>query len=218
MSFSPACSTLVRSWCLLAAVVLAGPVSATQVYRGFTIDESDVGHLAELDAVLAATKEQIDIVHVVGLPADILAFFQSVKFKLVPAGTFKSPTPGRYAGRGNRSVQVTTTITKMGRRPVLLHELLHAYHDQRIEGGFSNRTIQAHYQAAKKIPAYAAKSHMMQNDREYFACAATTYLFGVTAQEPFRREKVRENQPDFHNYLKEMFGPGSGGHAGSITP
>lgn len=206
--FAPAC------W---LALVLAAPLSATQNYRGFTIDDSAVQQLPNLEAVIAATKEQIDIVHAVGLPAEILSFVESVRFELVPTGTFKSPTPGIYAGRDSRAVKVSAAIATIGHKPVLLHELMHAYHDQRLERGFGNPAILGYYAKAQAIPAYAAKSHMMSNEKEFFACAATAYLFGVTAQEPFRREKVRENQPDFHDYLKNLFGPDAGRYAGSLT-
>ena len=199
------------------ALVLTGPASAAQTYRGFTIDESAVRKAPNLEALLAATREQIDIVHAVGLPAEILTFVQSVKFELVPAGTFKSPTPGRYMGRGDQSVQVSAAIVTTGHKPVLLHELMHAYHDQRITRGFANPAILGYYKKALALSVYAAKSHMMSNEKEYFACAATAYLFGVTAQEPFRREKVQDNQPDFHDYLKRLFGPEAGNYAGSLT-
>lgn len=218
MSLPPPFYRLTRCRCLLlAGLAMAGAASAAETYRGFTIDDSGVRKLSNLEAVLTATREQIDIVHAVGLSPDILAFVASVKFELVPAGTFKSPTPGLYAGRGDRSVKVSAAIVTTGHKPVLLHELMHAYHDQRIEQGYRNPAILGFYKSARALPAYAAKSHMMSNEKEFFACAATAYLFGVTAQEPFRREKVRENQPGFHDYLRKLFGPGAGSYAGSLT-
>jgi len=210
--------------CLMLFSVVAGlaepmadRAAAVQTYRGFTIDGSLVVKAANFEAILAATREQIDMVHAVGLPADILAFCASVKFRLMPDGSFAGSTPGRYVGGGDQSVQVSTKIVTTGHKPVLLHELLHAYHDQRIERGYRNRAILGFYEKAKAISAYAAKSHMMSNEKEFFACAATTYLFGVTAQEPFRREKVRDSQPEFQAYLQKLFGPGAGSHAGSLT-
>ena len=202
---------------LVFALALAGPLTASETYRGFTIDESAVRRQADLAAIIAATKEQIDIVHAVGLPPDILAFVESVKFELVPTGTFKAPTPGIYTGRRNQNVQVSEAIVTTGHKPVLLHELMHAYHDQRIEHGFGNPAILGFYRQAQAMPAYAAKSHMMSNEMEYFACTATAYLFGVTAQEPFNRGKVRQHQPDYYDYLRKLFGPDAGGYAGSLT-
>ena len=75
----------------------------------------------------------------------------------------------------------------------------------------------AFYAEAKKHDFYAAKSHIMQNDREFFACAATTYLFGVTAQEPFQRDKVKAAQPELVAYLAKLFGPDAGSYAGSLS-
>jgi hypothetical protein len=199
------------------ALFSTGTVSAAQAYRGFTIDDSAVLKAPDLEAILAATQEQIDMVHAIGLPPDVLAFVSGVKFELVPPGTFKRPTPGRYSGRKDGTVQVSSAVVRIGHKPVLLHELLHAYHDKQIKQGYRNSEIVGLYKEAQSIPAFAAKSHMMENVQEYFACAATTYLFGVTAQEPFNREKVREHQPRLHEYLTKLFGPTAGTHAGSLT-
>ena len=94
-------------------------------------------------------------------------------------------------------------------KPVLLHELLHAYHDQRLEAVFRNQDILNYFARAKASSAFAANSHMLQNVAEFFACTATTFLFGVTAQEPFQREKVKENQSEFLQYLKTVSVVGS---------
>ncbi|HZP60838.1 MAG TPA: hypothetical protein VFB27_10990, partial [Opitutaceae bacterium] len=131
-------------------------------------------------------------------------------------GTFSMPTPGLYDAR-TKSVRVAAGIVRVGHKPVLLHELLHAFHDQRLDGGFGNRTILGYFEEARTITAFAANSHMMENNREFFACSATTYLFGVTAQEPFERDKIKENQPEFFAYLKNLFGPNAGNYLGSLT-
>lgn len=199
---------------LIASLFLFRPASADSKYRGFTIIDSQVQNLEKHDELLAATKEQIDIVYEVGLSAEVLTFFQSVPFELVPAGTMRSP--GRYAGK-LRGVQVASSIIAEGHKPILLHELLHAYHDQRIEAGFKNPDIIKYFDYARRVDAYAPRSHMMQNEREFFACAATTYLFGVTAQEPFQRAKVQNSQPEFFAYLKALFGPTAGSYVGSLT-
>jgi hypothetical protein len=203
--------------CLAFAALLTGPVRADHSYRGFAIDESAVQGLPDLTALISATREQVDMVHAVELPAEVLGFFQGVKFRLVPAGTFKAPTPGRYTGRGDRSVEVSAGLVRIGHKPVLLHELLHAYHDQRIDGGFRNAAILRLFKAAQSIPGFAARSHMMANEKEYFACTATTFLFGETAQEPFRREKLSQLQPACMDYLKTLFGPDAGRYEGSLS-
>jgi hypothetical protein len=103
-------------------------------------------------------------------------------------------------------------------KPILLHELLHALHNQRLPHGFDNPRIRQFYERAKLLNVYNAKSHMMSNDREFFACTGTTYLFGVTAQEPFKREKIEENQPAYFEFLQKLFGPNAGNYTGSLTP
>lgn len=185
-------------------------------YRGFIIDESRVQSLANLEAIRSATKQQIDIVLAVGVPAGMLRFFQSVPFEVVPPGVIAPGNPGLYSSK-TKTVRVTAVVVVAGHKPILLHELLHAYHDQIIPNGFDNAEIALFYGRAKTIPAYAPRSHMMLNDREYFACSGTAYLFGVTAQEPFNREKVRINQPAFYNYLRNLFGPTTGEYRGSLA-
>lgn len=213
-SFRPLWVAVVLGVCLPFALLRGATAEAT--YRGFTIDYSHVRGLPELDAMSAATKEQIDMVCAVGVPAEMLDFFRSVTFLLVPAGTIPSGSPGFYGGR-DRSVKVVSSIVKTGHKPVLLHELLHAYHDQKLPRGFDNRDVAALFAQARKAGPFAAKSHMMQNDREFFACAGTAYLFGVTAQEPFSREKVRQGQPELLAFLAKVFGPDAGSYAGSLS-
>ena len=195
----------------LAPAALGAPV----IYRGFNIDLSAVAKTEGAAEIHRAIEEQIDIVHAVGVPAAMMAFFQRVPFEVVPADTILKSSPGLY-GPKRRTVRVTSRIIRVGRRPVLLHELLHAYHHQQMPGGHQNREIHSLYEAARKLDAYAAKSHMMQNEREFFACAGTTFLFGVTGQEPFVRDKVSQHQSDLQRFLEKLFGPDAGHYAGSL--
>jgi len=47
-------------------------------------------------------------------------------------------------------------------------------------------------------------------------CSATAYLYGSTGQEPFTRAKVRENQPRYDRFLRELFGPAAGNYEGKL--
>ena len=196
--------------------LLLGAEPTEVKYRGFAIDDSRIAAAGDLKAIIRATEEQIDIVWEVGLPDDILKFLQGVPFELVPVGSIARGSPGLYGGK-ERSVKVVSGIVAVGHKPVLLHELLHAFHDQKLKGGFRNPDVSRYFQEARSASLFEPKSHMMQNDREFFACAATTYLFGVTAQEPFLREKLKGRQPAFVDYLKGIFGPAAGAFAGSLT-
>ena len=185
-------------------------------YRGFQIDDSRIRTFPNRDAIVDSVKEQINIVCAVGVPQDMMDFFRTVRFEVVPPGVIAPGNPGLYSAR-TKSIQVTSIVVTAGHKPIFLHELLHAYHDQRIPDGFRNSHIAGFYQDAKAIPAFAARSHMMQNDKEFFACSGTSYLFGVTAQEPFSREKVQKNQPAMFAYLQTLFGPNAGSYHGSLS-
>jgi hypothetical protein len=207
-----------RYWVAFVSGVFSvdGFAATAAQYRGFTIDESEVRTLPEFEAMRTATREQIDIVCAVGLPEEVLTFFQHVAFQLIRAESKEKTSPGFYSPRTGK-VEVSSRVATIGHKPVLLHELLHAYHDQRIKGGYANREILAFYARGQHLSGFAPKSHMLQNEKEYFACAATAYLFGVTAQEPFSREKLKETQPEFFEYLKTLFGPTTGNYRGSLT-
>ena len=167
------------------------------------------------ESLRRAVAEQIDIVSAVGLGRSTLAFLQSVPLVVVPAGAIRHETPGQYV-RGDQVVKLTSRITSVGHKPVLLHELLHAYHNQKIAGGLGNPDIRNLYEHAKAMMIYGAKSHMMQNPAEFFACAGTTFLFGVTAQEPFRRERLLK-QSELLQFLSEIFGPTCGSYEGWLS-
>ena len=195
-----------------AGVALASAETASRSYRGFTVTQ-DGGKLDESSQ--AAVAEQIDIVLSVGLDREMIRFFQSVPFVVVPADSMPRRTPGLYVGNV-RAVKLTSSIVSVGHKPVLLHELLHAFHDQKMPKGFRNAQVLKLYQGAKSNGTFNLKSHMMQNPAEYLACAGTTFLFGVTAQEPFRRVKLND-QPGLIRFLRDLFGPSCGEYIGSLS-
>jgi hypothetical protein len=89
-------------------------------------------------------------------------------------------------------------------RPVLLHELLHAYHANMLPNGLNNAVILSHYKAAKAI--YPSDAYLMSNEKEFFAVTASVFLYGKETIEPFTRAKIKEKQPEYYNYLVWMFG------------
>ncbi len=194
----------------------AQPTNVLQ-HRGFTIDDSAVRAAANLEAIHKAMKGQIDIVCALGLPPEVLKSFQQVPLQIMPQEGWKVPTPGRYLA-AKKVVQLGEGFVKQGNKPVLLHEFMHFYHNEKMSGGVRNADILSYFERARTLTVYDAKSHMMSNAGEFFACTTTTYLFGVTAQEPFKREKVKENQPVYFDYMKKLFGPEAGHHAGSLKP
>lgn len=209
---------LLRALCALVVSVATWSPSAfgaSAKYRGFTIDTSAVAKSEEAAQIRRAIEEQIDIVYLVGVPDALMQFFQCVPLDVVPRDAIPRTSPGLY-GPNLRMVKITSRIVSIGRRPVLLHELLHAYHHQKMPSSYQNPEIRSFYEAARKLNLYPPKSHMMQNDREFFACAATTFLFGVTGQEPYERDKVKQHQPDLQRFLEKIFGSNAGHYAGSM--
>jgi hypothetical protein len=199
---------------ILAATFIAISISVrAETYKGFQIDYSLVQTNSKLPRIKAALERQVDMVLNVGLPTGTLDFFKTVPVVVV---TGKQPFAGRYLGKAKR-IEVTEFFLLRGRKPALIHEFLHSYHSQKLPGGVKNSKVIDSYREAVKKNIYNAKSHMMDNAREYFASVGTAYLFGVTALEPFTREKVQKCQPEFYQYLKDLFGPKAGDYKGSLS-
>jgi hypothetical protein len=183
-------------------------------YRGFSIDDSAVRGQPDAAMLRKALETQIDIVLEVGLAPEIIASLSRIPLFLVPNGTFKSATPGRYLNQFKK-VQISAGFVRAGRAPVLLHELMHGYHHEILPDGMKNAKVLEFYERAKAGKDYDLESHMMSNVGEFFACTATAYLYGNTHQEPFTRDKIREQQPVYYRFLKELFGPTAGQHDGT---
>lgn len=186
-------------------------------YRGFSIDDSAVRNQPDAALLRKALETQIDLVLEVGLPPETMAPLKRIPLFLVPNGTFRSATPGRYLNQFKK-VQISAGFVRVGRAPVLLHELMHGYHHEILADGMKNAKVLEFYERAKAGKDYDLESHMMSNVGEFFACTATAYLYGSTHQEPFTRDKVREQQPVYYRFLKELFGPTAGQHDGTLGP
>ena len=203
--------SLIAFGILLAGAMLPAAESSPWSYRGFRVSHAG----KEVDGLFhRAVAAQIDIILSVGLDTKMVRFMQSVPLVLVSAESIQR-TPGLYFPQG-RVVKLTSEITSVGHKPVLLHELLHAYHDQELTDGLRNPQVLKLYQEAKGNGTFKFELHMMQNPSEYLACAGTTFLFGVTGQEPFRRMKLRE-QPGLLEFLQALFGPTCGRYDGSLS-
>jgi hypothetical protein len=95
-------------------------------------------------------------------------------------------------------------IDKNRERPVLLHEMLHAYHDHILPGGFGNPAIMSWFKQASEKKAYPADAYLMTNEKEFFAVTASVFLFGRDGSRD--RAQVKEAQPDYYRYLAWLFG------------
>jgi hypothetical protein len=89
--------------------------------------------------------------------------------------------------------------------PVMLHELLHAYHARLLPNGFENKGVKDFYGKAKDI--FGKDAYVAKNNREFFAVTASIFLAGKdSAHEPVTRAKLKEKMPDYYKYLVGVFG------------
>ena len=88
-------------------------------------------------------------------------------------------------------------------RPVLLHELLHAYHDHILPDGFANPAALSWFKQATDKQLYPADQYLMTNEKEFFAVTASVFLFGRDGG--FVRANIKEKQPDYYKYLAWLF-------------
>jgi hypothetical protein len=91
-------------------------------------------------------------------------------------------------------------------RPIILHELLHAFHNSMMPQGFENSALLHYYDLAKSKQLFPAEEYLMTNQREFFAVTGSVFLYGKDDKEPFTREKLKTKQPDYYNYLVWLFG------------
>jgi hypothetical protein len=107
--------------------------------------------------------------------------------------------------RGVVMVHPNMLVATNSQNPILLHELLHAYHNVMIPEGSKNPAIVARYNDAKGAQLYPG-AYVMKNEREFFAVTASVFLYGKASQEPFTRSNLKQKQPDYYNYLVWLFG------------
>jgi hypothetical protein len=172
-------------------------------FKNMSVDVSSIQSLPNRDAILDAVRGQIDIIDAAITDPALKAFVQSVP--LVMAANPAGADNAAYTA-GTKSI-IMTTSSYSPEKPVVLHELMHAYHDQKLTNGFSNEEIQKFYQEAKTSGKFPVGSYMLSNAGEYFAMTASVYLHGSAARDPNTRQGIKEKQPDMYQWLEREFGP-----------
>jgi hypothetical protein len=168
-------------------------------YRGYSIDVRSLAGNANRDAVLASVKGQLTLADTVRIPSAKLAFLRAVPIEILAASEGRP----RYA---DSVVQLPAQIYDT-ERPILLHELMHAYHHRRLRDGFGNATILSMFEQARTSGKFPANSYMLSSVPEYFAMMSSVYLHGSAARDPFARDSIRLKQPDMYAWLEREFGP-----------
>lgn len=197
-------------WLLLLANIACCAIATTaaatpnQWYsHGFHID----GHLINAEQyarVHDPLDRQLEIVESVGLPDNVLNFFHTVPIIIDPS---LQGEPGVYGElNGVKAVRIRP-IPFPADMPIVLHELLHAYHDQVLT--LDNVDIRQAFRQARTTAMYPARfqsAHFLDNKKEYFAVIGSIYLFGKIHQPPFVCNIPRQQQPEFMAFLARQFG------------
>jgi hypothetical protein len=180
-----------------AAAVPAMAHAATRDYRGWTIDDDALpGGLN--GETWASLKAQIDLVESVRIKPEITSYWRSQRLIMDP--TLKEP------GRAGPMRLFLSPEPQPHENPVLLHELIHVYHFNKVPGGRANPELIGFYEAAKRSGWYPPQAYVLKNVIEFFAMNASVVIWGKAARPPFKRETVQHNQPDLYAWIVDTFG------------
>ncbi len=190
---------------LAASMAVALPAVADVHHLGFTINDQllSAADKARLEPGMSTSlREQIAIIDAAKLPADVLAGLKAITVVLDPALTTQ---PGVFTGRNGGEVRLQPAVFTR-KRPVLLHELLHAYHFFTL--GLQNTEVNAAFELAKSDPDFArfSRAHFLQNPKEFFAVTASIYLSGDVQQPPFTCGAFAAKYPAYMQFLESKFG------------
>jgi hypothetical protein len=174
----------------------------TIAYRGFTVDISAV---SDFWLIEDSVKHQLDIVADCGAKPEIMSFFHQESLAVVPGLTTGSgiSVPGIFDP--NFGVKIDAAV-QPPQRPILLHELLHAFHACMLPHGVNNPDVLHYYNLAKDYQLYSANEYLLTNVGEFFAVTASLYLWGNVDREPYTREALQTKQPNYYVWLGQTFG------------
>jgi hypothetical protein len=189
-------ATLALVACSFAAV--ASTPSHVYAYHGWHVDASHVPDLSQ-DSVMAPVQKQIDAIETRGIAQDIVEFMRTVPLHAEKAS--RDAAPAHSAGKEKGiDFQLDALDPK---KPVLLHELLRAFHEQKLRS--SDTIINDAYQASRASGVWPADSAMMKSPQEFFAATATVYLAGAIDTPPVTPGRLHEAQPEYWKWLGEVF-------------
>ncbi|HWL20771.1 MAG TPA: hypothetical protein VNS33_13950 [Bradyrhizobium sp.] len=111
------------------------------------------------------------------------------------------------ADSGTGIIMLSPIMTRHGEDPIVLHELLHAYHAKLMPNGYDNRGIKGYFGYAKAKSLLPKDTYALKNDREFFAVTASIFLAGKeSVHDPKTRVELKEKMPDYYKFLVELFG------------
>jgi hypothetical protein len=111
------------------------------------------------------------------------------------------------ADAGVGVIMLRPNMLKYAEDPVILHELLHAYHAKLMPQGFDNLGIRAFFADATSKNVFGKEEYALFNHKEFFAVTASIFLAGKESiHEPHTRAALKEKLPKYYKYLVELFG------------
>lgn len=189
----------------VAALLLSSPpANANFTHRGFNVTMAPAGPTPLAQGTANALIEQIEIVEGSGVPPDVLAFFKTVV--IVVDAELKSQ-PGIFFAKDRIGYIHLQPAALSRKRPILLHELLHAYHF--FELSLRNAEIQDAYAIARadvENNRQYKNAHFLDNPKEFFAVTASIYLSGEVQQPPFDCSGLARKYPAYMLFLERKFG------------
>ena len=183
----------------ILAQVTAAPATAAPLrrgvllYRGFTVDAAAI---ERDEGARSAVEHQLDIVADSGVRPEILAFFRAQHMLVRPGAR------DHFSREGG--IEIDTHLPPQ--QPIVLHELLHAYHAFVLPQGARNREVLEFYNQARNSGVYPPRSYVLRNPMEFFAVTASVYLSGHVDRPPGNRETLRAAQPRYYAWLAQHFG------------
>ena len=188
---------------ILARAIAHANDAQVMEMHGFKFECEKVG-LRQVERMRSSLERQIAIVEEANVPAAVLEYFKSVPIVIVPS--LKTKEFGHARVDAGRQI-VELRVADIPRdRPILLHELLHAFHGQKL--GPTPIIRDSYRQALSIYPKRFAHAHFLENPHEYFAVIGSIFLYGKPIdQPPFDCEIAAKQQPQFIAFLTEQFGP-----------
>ncbi|MEW6438766.1 MAG: hypothetical protein AB1508_16530 [Pseudomonadota bacterium] len=174
------------------------------IYHGWHIDLTRARGRQTDEEMIKAVDKQLNLVEGVNLRPQIVDFMRTIKLWANPA-----LDPHWGAAHYNRATGVDFRVRELDpQKPILLHELLHAYHDQKL--GRGNQDILNFWGEAKSCvkrvdqgtePCWPSGSYMLTDAFEFFATTASVYLDGDIERPPHSKEELCKNLQSYCVWL-----------------
>ncbi len=178
------------------------PPSLTFSYRGWQVNAGAAARGQRPDRSVRAIKAQIDIIEQLGLKPQVMNAWRALPI-------YADPSNGREVGRYTADRRIVLRVKRLdAKRPSLLHALLLAYQDQKLPGGFANPDIGRFRRQIADRHVWPKTAIMLENNGEFFAVTASAYLYGEITREPYTRADLKKTQPDYYQWLANLFDDG----------